>query len=272
MSKLSLSRAWDETKAVIAHDGRLLTSVALALIALPMAISTVVSPNGLDRSTAIGADLLLIAASLVALAGQLALIRLAIGPSITVGGAIGHGMRRMPLYFLAVLLIVAILVLAAIPLAFALAAMGVDLEQAPREVSGPLFAAAMLYLLLFIYVAVRMIMAAPAASAEDIGPLRIVARSWELTGGHFWGLLGFVLLFFIGAIVVLLAIQTVLMLLVSVLLGPLDPMSASALVVGLVQALANAAISTLFAVMIARLYLQLAGRSPAQPSVPKSGT
>ena len=32
------------------------------------------------------------------LAGQLALIRLALGPSITVGGAIAHGVRRMPIY------------------------------------------------------------------------------------------------------------------------------------------------------------------------------
>lgn len=271
MSKLSLSRAWDETKAIVAHDGRLLTSVALALIALPMAVSTVVSPNGLDESTAIAADLLLIIASLVALAGQLALIRLAIGPSITVGAAIAHGMRRMPIYFFAVLLIVAVLVLAAIPFAAVLVAMGVDIEQAPKEASGPVLAVVLLYLAFLIYVAVRMIMAAPAASAEAIGPIRVITRSWSLTSGHFGRLLGFLLLFFIGAIILLMALQWVVAVVVTVSLGSVEPMSASALVVALVQALANAAISTLFAVMIARLYLQLAGRSETQPSVPKSG-
>jgi hypothetical protein len=271
MRKLSLSMAWDETKAIVAHDGRLLTSVALALIALPTAISTLLTPGGMNASTGVWIDVILIIASLVALAGQLALIRLAIGPSITVGGAIAHGMRRMPLYFLAVLLIVVVLVLAAIPFAIVLAAMGVDLEQAPKQIAGPVLLAALLYLALLLFAAVRMIMAAPAASAEHIGPIRIITRSWALTSGNSWRLLGFILIFFIGAIILLMAIQSVVVLLVSIVLGPVDPMSASALVVALVQAIVNAAISALFAVMIARLYVQLAQGGRAQASVPSSG-
>ena len=47
-----------------------------------------------------------ILASLIAIAGQLALIRLALSPSITVGGAIGHGIHRLPIYFLAALIII----------------------------------------------------------------------------------------------------------------------------------------------------------------------
>ena len=35
MSKLSLSRAWEETMAVLARDGRLFAAVALALFVLP---------------------------------------------------------------------------------------------------------------------------------------------------------------------------------------------------------------------------------------------
>jgi hypothetical protein len=91
-----------------------------------------------------------------------------------------------------------------------------------------------------------------------------------LTSGTFWRLLGFLLLFFIGAIILLMAIQSVVVLVVTVTLGPVDPMSASALVVALAQALANAAISTFFAVMLARIYVQLAGGG-VQASVPSSG-
>ena len=43
----------------------------------------------------------MVVASLIALAGQLALIRLALGPSVTVGAAIAHGVRRLPVYLLA---------------------------------------------------------------------------------------------------------------------------------------------------------------------------
>ena len=270
MAKLSLSRAWEETKAIVARDGQLITSVALALIALPTAITTLITPNGMTQSSALWVDVIVIIASLIVLAGQLALIRLAIGPSIAVGEAIAHGVRRMPLYFLAVLLICIVLLAVAIPFAVVLALMGVPIEQAPKEVSGALLLAALLYLVMVFYTAVRMIMAAPVASAEPVGPIRIIRRSWALTGGAFWRLLGFLLLFFIGAIILLMAVQVVVILLATMALGPVDPMSASALVVALVQALANAAISTLFSVMIARLYVQLA-TDGAQPSVPRSG-
>jgi MFS family permease len=47
--------------------------------------------------------------------------------------------------------------------------------------------------------------------------------------------------------------------------------SAAALVLALVQSLVSAAITTLFAVMLARLYLQLSGRD-VQATVPSSGT
>jgi hypothetical protein len=47
-------------------------------------------------------------------------------------------------------------------------------------------------------------------------------------------------------------------------------MSAAALLIGLIQALVSAGVTTLFAVMLARIYLQLSGGS--QPSVPRSGT
>jgi hypothetical protein len=42
--------------------------------------------------------------------------------------------------------------------------------------------------------------------------------------------------------------------------------------VALVGAVANAAITGLFAVMLARIYVQLAGTNDVQASVPSSGT
>ena len=87
MRALSLSQAWDETKAIIMRDGRLFASVALALVALPAAIEGLVSPRGMDASAPWWVDAVMIVASLIALAGQLALIRLALGP-------VDHGWRR----------------------------------------------------------------------------------------------------------------------------------------------------------------------------------
>jgi uncharacterized metal-binding protein len=58
---------------------------------------------------------------------------------------------------------------------------------------------------------------------------------------------------------------------IGLLVGKIQPLSTSALILALVQAAVSAAVSTLFAVMLARIYLQLAGRGEAQASVPSSG-
>jgi hypothetical protein len=275
MAGLSISRAWEETKRVVAHDGRLIASVALALVALPTAVSGLIDPNGVaGPSSPPSMIALMTVASLLALAGQLALIRLALGPSITVGAAITHGLKRMPIYLLSAILIVAVLMLLAIPFGLAFAALGVPLDSGRTSVPmtpGVTFVV-ILFVALVVFVAVRMLMTAPVASAEGAGPLAIIRRSWALTAGHWWRLFGFLLVFFIGAVVVLVAVNAAAGAVAALALGPIEPMSASALLVALVGAVANAAITGLFAVMLARIYVQLAGTNDVQASVPSSGT
>lgn len=270
MAGLSISRAWEESRAVLAHDGRLIASVALALIALPTAVTGLVDPTGMaGRSSPPSTIALMVISSLAALAGQLALIRLALGPSITVGGAIAHGLKRMPIYLLSAILIVLALMVLAIPFGLAFAALGVPLDSKTMPMTPAVTLGVLLFIALVVFIAVRMLMTAPVASAEDTGPVAIVQRSWSLTAGHWWRLLGFLLLFFVGAVVALLAVSAVTGAVAALLFGPIEPMSASALLVALVEAVANAAITGLFAVMLARIYAQLAG---AQAGVPNSGT
>ena len=274
MGRLSLSTAWDETKAIIARDGRLFASTALAMILLPAAITGVISPRGMqDPSTPLWIDIIVLASTLVALAGQLALIRLALGPSITVGGAISHGVRRMPIYLVAAILIGCFLLLAAVPLVLALVAAGVRLEEGELIRSPVFLLLAVLYFVLLLFVGVRMLMSSPAAAAEPIGPIAILKRSWALTAGNGWRLFVFLVLFFIAALAVVLAVGAAAGLLVTVLFGsgPLEPMSSGALIIGLVQAVIQSAATVLLAVMLARIYIQLAGRGEAQASVPTTG-
>jgi hypothetical protein len=264
MRTLSISRAWDETRAILSRDGRLIVSVALALVVLPGVISGLVNPKGMgSTSVPLWASLIALVASLIMLAGQLGLVRLALGPSITVGGAIAHGMRRMPIYFAGALLIVLGLFLLAIPFGLAASAMGVPLGRTGGTVpASPAFAIlATVYFLLVIFVGVRMLMAAPVASAEPVGPIALLRRSWALTNGHFWQLVGFLLLFFIAALVVLLGVGAAVGVVVRLLFGSLEPMTVGALIVALVQALLSAAFTTILAIMLARIYVQLSGNS-----------
>jgi hypothetical protein len=259
MRKLSISQAWDETRAILGHDGRLFMSVALGLIALPTLITGMINPKGMTGSAPIWISLVSISVSLIALGGQLACIRLALGPSITVGAAIAHGMRRLPIYFLAVVILVVAGLLAAIPFALALTAMGVGVDEKTVPDSPPVLIAVILYACLIVFVMVRMIMMAPSISAESIGPIGAIRRSWKLTAGNFWRILGFVVLLLIAALVVVLAIHAVIGVLVSLTLGTVEPMSAAAVIIALIDGLFNAALTILFAVMLARFYAQLAG-------------
>jgi ABC-type Fe3+ transport system permease subunit len=275
MSGLSISKAWDDSKAILSRDGRLFVSIALCLVALPTLIMGLISPKGMaDPQAPPWVAIVSLIASLVALAGQMALIRLALAPSTTVADAIGHGVRRMPIYLAVAVLVVVALFLIAIPFVFVLAALGVPVDRASAntiEGSPALSIAFLLFFAVFCFIGVKMIMGAPAATAERIGPIGVIKRSWALTNGHWWRLFGFLALFFIAAMVVLYAVGVAIGAIVGLSLGPIQPMSTSALVMSLVHSLINAALTTLLAVMLARIYVQLAGRSEVEASVPKTG-
>lgn len=272
MAGLSISRAWEESRSILARDGRLFASVALALVALPSLISGLVTPDGSPPgSSPMLLDLIVLVASLAAIAGQLALMRLALGPSITVGGAIMHGLRRVPIYFVSVLLIVAALFVVAVVLATVLIALGVPIDAESVPATTPVVIAVIALVAFIFFAAVRVLMGGPVATAEQVGPIGILRRTWALTAGHFWQLLGFLVMFFIGAVVALMAVQTVAGIIARVAFGPVEPMSLSALFVALFGAVTNALVTGLFAVMLARIYAQLAGGG-AEASVPSSGT
>ena len=274
MSHLSISKAWDETRAIISRDGRLFTSLALALVALPVAISALINPRGMtDSATPLWVDVVVLIASLVVLAGQLALIRMALGPATTVAHAIEHGFRRMPVYLVSAIIMISLFLIAAVPFVLVLIAAGVRMESEAELAASPAFwLVALLYFILLCWVGIRMLMSSPVASGEPVGSIAIIRRSWHLTSGHFWRLFGFLMMFFIAAGIMVVALGAVVGLLVTQLLGPIEPMTVSALAVALVQALAQAAVTTVLAVMLARIYVQLSGRAAAEVGVPTTGT
>jgi hypothetical protein len=272
MRALSISAAWEEAKAILARDGRLFAAVALALVALPAVISTLINPGGMSSgSGAAWLRFVALIASLIQIAGQLALIRLAIGPSVTVGGAIAHGFRRLPIYFVAVLILVAALFLALIPAGLLLNALGVPLTAGTPPMSPPVVLVMLFYCALVLFFGVRFLMTSSVASAEDVGPIAILTRSWRLTAGYWWPLFGFLVMFLIAAVILLIAVGSAVGVVVRLLFGSIQPMSASALILALVQSLISAGVTILFAVMLARIYVQLAGRGEAQVGVPSSG-
>lgn len=263
---LSISRSWDEAKDILQRDGRLLGAIALALIVLPSTIQAVVTPAAPQGEIPEpGAWMVVaLAAILIGVVGQLAILRIAIGPATTVREAISHGARRMPALVAAMLIWVLPIVVAGILLVR---------QVAPPQPSAGAALGFFALMILLVYLAVRLIVSAPVASAETVGPIGILKRSWALTGGNWWRLFGFLVLLMIAALIVLAAVGAVMGAIAGLLLGGTEPMSIGALLVALVTQLAIGALSVVFLVMSARIYAQLAGSAAAvEPSVPSSGT
>jgi hypothetical protein len=248
--------------------------VAAALIVLPGLIFEVISPSSIRSESTMVESILFLVSSLLALIGQLAIIRLAVTPAVSVGEAIGHGARRMPIYLVAAILLTIAFVLLLIPFGLVAYAAGVPFDKSSEQAflqSPVALVLSLLYLALLTFIAIRMLMSSPVASEEGAGPVQILRRSWDLTAGHWWRLFGFIVMFVIGALILIAAVNWVVTAVAVFLFGAVAPMSASALLVGLCDAIVNGFLTVLLAVMMARIYLQLSGREVASVSAPRSG-
>jgi len=252
--------------AVLARDGRLFIAVALALFVLPGLVLDVSMPDVVagqfpPAGPWIGIG---IVALLIWLVGQLAVIRLAMEPHVAVGESIMHGLKRLLPYVLSAFLwLVPILVVGSILSAF--------LEINRNHPSVPAAVALIVLTAVAIFLAVRLMLSSAVASAEEVGPVRILHRSWDLTSGNWWRLFAFVLLFWIGALCLLWAVGSVAGLIVRLAVEDSGPRSLGGLLVSIVSQLISALLSVACFVMLARIYVQLSGTGAPQASVPSSG-
>jgi hypothetical protein len=267
MSSLSISAAWDESRAILLRDGRLFAAVALALIVLPEVVLAVVGAPVGPQATQL-AKLIYAAVVLLGFVGQLALNRLAIGPSVTVGGAIATGFARiLPVVAVLVLLSIAIVVVG-VALLMILGAAHLVVVPSPGQ-PPPLSLVAILVLLVALAFAIFQL-SFPIATVETGNPFRLIARSWHLAKGHYLRLLAFIMIIIFCFGLVVLVSQFAVGSVVNLLLGQPNPGSLSALILGLAVGVIQAPFTVIAATMLARIYVQLAGRD-AQPSVPSSG-
>lgn len=275
MAGLSISRAWDETKAIVVRDGKLILAVTLALIVLPQLISGMLDPQPVAASEpSTMARLLVIFAILIGIVGQLALIRLALGPPVSVGEAIAHGARRFPATFGALILFGLGFALVLIPLLILLISIGIiDAPQPGAQPTAGLVAMIFVIFAAILAVGPRFMLMMPVASAEQSGPIGLLRRSWAISSGHYWRLLAFLILIFLVAIMLLITAQLVGGILAQIA-GKVEPMSLSALIVALLVSIAQGVFTGMSSVMLARIYVQLTDgqESGAAAGVPNSGS
>ena len=262
MRHLSISRAWDEAKAILARDAGLFVAVGLALFVLPQTVAGLVTPATRPGQVPEPGwwTLISFVALLMSIAGQLAVVRLALPPSIRVADSIRRGASRLPVFILASLLF-------AIPVALALMLIAMPLLTGSGSLSSGNLLLLLLLVVLILPLLVRVLLTTAVVVAEEGGPIAVIKRSFDLTRGQAMKLAAFVLLFFIGFGIALGAYELVVGSAVKLFTSTDDPFSVGRLIRQLLSNIGATAVAVLFLIMVARLYAQLA---VAEVGVPRS--
>ena len=108
------------------------------------------------------------------------------------------------------------------------------------------------------------------AAVEAGGPFAIVRRSWNLSRHNYLRLLVFLVLILVGIFAMWMATRAIAGIVTTMLLGPADPGSLSAVALALIVAVVQAAFTAVSAIMLARIYVQLA-TPDAWATVPTTG-
>jgi hypothetical protein len=269
MGRLSITTAWNESADFLKRHFGALFTIAVALIAFPNVatqwLAPLPVPPGPTPRTGLWLLLVLLVLALN-MVGSLAISSLALGRENVVGDALRHGLRRLPSLAGAALILIAAALILFLPLILATGIRPEQLIAPTPATAGRIGLAVLVFALVGLFFAVRLLLLTPVAAAEPVGPVAIIARSWTLTKGHFWKLLGFVALITVAAMVAIGVAAMLIGLIIGLVAGPPQDGSLSQLILLLASSLLNAAFVVVMATMVARIYLQLAGAPAALAS------
>lgn len=273
---VSISKAWDETSAILRADGKLVASVVAALIMLPVALDTLISPPAAEmagEAPAIGGPIGFVVL-MIGLVGQVALTAIGLNRGATVGEAIRIGASRfLRVLGAGLLFFVPLVILLSALLVGSSGVEGVSTlpaRIATGDITGQESLAVLVWLIVLIVLGVRFSLSTSVAVAEGGGPVALLRRSWALTKGHFWRILGFVLLLGLGLLVVSTAATALIGFLVTATLGAAEPMSVAALLLGLAGGIFQGLFVAIYMLMLARIYVQAASVDASVPTVERA--
>lgn len=267
MAKISVTKAWDEAKAVIVRERSLIMPVALALVFLPALLFRVFAPPiGLKDLMAgdypASVPLLSYLLIFIQLVAGAAVTLLALGSSESVGATIATGFRRAVVIVLA-LLIGALAVTPVLFIALIIIGMVGGVPADPKAIPpGFLFAVSMVFLLAFA-VLFRAILFLPAAAVEAIGPWAALKRGWQLGRGSGGRLIATMGMLFVGSLALNQAAQSVVGSLAMLTLGASSGPTLGGILVALVVASIGTGLFVIQYVLLATLYRQAVAANPA---------
>lgn len=204
MKSLSIGKASQDAGLFLKREAGLVVPIALLFTGIPVALLLQAIPPSLRRvgageAAATQAELpsiallLLFLCPILVLGGSLATYALALRPGISVGEALRHGFRRMPVALGAALLM-------GLALAIPLLVFG---AFSPAAASGVLLICA-------LFLSARLLPLNAVVTDRPVGAVAALRESWMLSRGHMARLLAFVVLISIPIMIAQLVGQTLL--------------------------------------------------------------
>lgn len=274
MSSLSIGKAWDEAKAALLANRKLIVPVALGLILLPAVIVSMVEPRVAPGETPPAGSWMLIglAMVIVMIAGQLAIVLLVNGWRGSVGEAIGKAGKRTPIFILAALAyLLPVILIFSVLLGVAGVGTTADGQVDLANFNSLGWLVLLLFFVALVFVSIRLLPLLAVVASEQTGAFAALKRSFAMTSGHFWRLFGFLLILMIAFLILALTVGAVVGSLVQLALGEPGPWTLSLLLIALAGGLVQAGFVMVYAGMVARIYAQLAAPHASVPDVTREG-
>lgn len=262
---VNMGNVWDRTTEFLSDNLGAVVPIALLAIFVPQSVSGAIKLAGTSVAPGLGQAIVL-ALLLPMLWGQLAITALALQPDAGRGVAQSTATRRFLQYLLALLIMFGALVLLFLPIVFALAASGVDLtaltsaSPGPKPDISPALAGfiglyGLAWLILAVFVSVRFsTLLVPVVAAEG-GVVSALRRSFALSRGIAWKLLGVVLLFGLVVGVASIAVTSVFGALFRFLDPTAGPFAIGSIIVAILGGLVTTAYYVIQSSFMAKVYL-----------------
>ncbi|WNO53221.1 hypothetical protein [Stakelama saccharophila] len=257
---------WERTTAFLGDRISAVLPIALIGIFVPLAIMEALQPLQATDAQAvkIGLGVAQLVQGIVVLWAKLAITAIVVD-RLDAGAGGRLGLIRLPVVIGVALVLLAALALLLVPLPLILAATGADLmAMAHRDLdlSPTGLAVVALYVVilipLLVFLLARLLLVTPILVAERVG-LRAIPRSWRLTDGLTFPIIGVILLYLLVSLVAELATKSVVGTLLTLLLGGGGPITTAKVLTGILVAGVGTIFTVIQAVFVAQLYEAVCG-------------
>jgi hypothetical protein len=267
---IDMSTVWDRATAFAGSARRSLLPVVALLLFMPTAIQLAIEP----ALVAPWRGIAMVALWLATLTGSLAVMVLALGATVQPGEAIRAALARLPAA-VGILILLGILAgLAALPLVMAMHWAGMDFAamRDGQTVAAPSMSAglaifvtiyAIAFVVAMIAITARLIVIEPVILAERRG-VGAIGRTFALTRGLTWRIVGVLILYEIVSTVAVLAARLVFGGLFG-LIGGDGAITVGGVLTALIVAAVSAGFETMAAIFVARLYAAIGAVADGVP-------